>query len=129
MSLARWSGVGNYGRTQSAVQALRPGTERFCPVYFSLFAARLALPKSVQTVSLQTTMSVFSQEELSPLERAVELAAELHEQTSRRSDGIYSRVFHLGHFCDSYPDLLVKNTDHNVIQDRASDAQAALRPR
>ncbi|KAF8173518.1 hypothetical protein K438DRAFT_1980778 [Mycena galopus ATCC 62051] len=51
-------------------------------------------------------MSSFSPkvQELSALELAVATAAERHEQISRRSDGNYTRLFHLGDFgCTSSP--------------------------
>ncbi|PIL26050.1 hypothetical protein GSI_11804 [Ganoderma sinense ZZ0214-1] len=61
-------------------------------------------------------MADFSPEELSALERTVRAAAQLHEQKSRRSDGVYTRFFHLDHFCDLYPDLSVKYTDYPFMK-------------
>ena len=49
------------------------------------------------------------------LELAVERAAALHESRSCRSNGIYTRFFHLGDYYDSYPDLSVKYTDHVTL--------------
>ncbi|KAF8650214.1 hypothetical protein AX16_005347 [Volvariella volvacea WC 439] len=61
-------------------------------------------------------MSVFSPEELSALELAVETAAQLHEQRNKRSNGNYSRFFHLDNFYDLYGNLSVKYTDHAFIK-------------
>lgn len=52
----------------------------------------------------------------SALELAVERAAVLHEERSFRSDGKYTRFFHLGDFDPSYPDLSVKYTDHVTME-------------
>ena len=54
-------------------------------------------------------MSAFSAEELSAFELAVTTAAQRHEQISVRSDGKYTRLFHLG-------DFSVKYTDHVFIK-------------
>ena len=61
-------------------------------------------------------MSLFSPEELSALERAVVTAAQHHEQTNKRSDGNYSRFFHLGDFYNLHRDLSVKYTDHPFME-------------
>src|ERR1700679_3184580 len=55
-------------------------------------------------------------EDQSALELAVERAAALHEERSYRSDGKYTRCFHLGDFDPSYPDLSVKYTDHVTME-------------
>ena len=55
-------------------------------------------------------------EDRSTLELAVECAALLHEERSYRSDGKYCRLFHLGDFDLSYPDLSVKYTDHMTME-------------
>jgi hypothetical protein len=55
-------------------------------------------------------------ENLRALELAVENAVALHEKRSYRSDGKYSRFFHLGEFDTSYPELSVKYTDHVTME-------------
>ncbi|KAJ7660374.1 hypothetical protein DFH06DRAFT_1089702 [Mycena polygramma] len=55
-------------------------------------------------------------EDLSALQLAVERAAKLHENASYRSNGQYTRFFHLGDFDASYPDMSVKYTDHVTME-------------
>ena len=55
-------------------------------------------------------------ENLRALELAIESAAALHEKKSYRSDGKYSRFFHLGEFDAAYPELSIKYTDHVTLE-------------
>jgi hypothetical protein len=55
-------------------------------------------------------------EDQSALELAVERAAALHEQRSYSPATGYTRVFHLGDFDASHPDLTVKYNDNGTVE-------------
>ena len=61
-------------------------------------------------------MSVFSPEELSALELVVTTAAQRHEQMSKRSNGNYSRVFHLENYSVKYTDHVFITREHQALQ-------------